>query len=142
MKWADSAKDEDIKGELSFIAPLFSKDENVFESFVQGLHDVKNRGKENWVLTALSYLHHPFLNGKNMKYIEEQIALMPELKETGSLFFPMSWINAILKGYNSSEVVSLVNYYFKDHYDFPEDLKKKVLQAEDMVDRSANILGQ
>ncbi len=140
--WADGVKDVDVKGKLNFIAPLFSKDDNVFRGFVQGLHDVKNRAKENWVLTALSYLHHPYLDGKNMKYIEEQIALMPELKETGSLFFPMSWINVILRGYNSTEVVSLVEYYFKDHYDFPEDLKMKVLQAEDMVGRSARILGQ
>ncbi len=139
--WAEKVKDEDIKGELRFVAPVFSKDETVFDNFVTGLSKVENRGKENWVLTALRYIHHPFLNGKNLRYVEDEISLMPKVKETGSLFFPMSWINVVLGGYNSKEVVSLIHYYFKDHPDFPEDLKMKVLQAADGVERCAAILG-
>ncbi len=138
--WADKINDEDLKGELRFVAPVFSKDAAVFNDFVEGLGRLENRAKENWVLTALKYIHHPFLNGKNIRYVEDEISLMPEVKNTGSLFFPMSWINVILRGYNSNKVVSLIDYYFKDHPDFPEDLKMKVLQAADAVKRSANII--
>ncbi len=140
LSLAEDVKDEDVKGKMIFISPLFSKDESVRDEFVLGLQKLENRKKENWVLTAMEYIFHPFHQEANLKYLNGILSLTPTIKETGSLFFPMRWVEEALSGYSSEEALQTVDYFFKDNPQFPEDLKAKVIQSLDMVERSNKII--
>ncbi len=135
LAMADEYKDADVKGMLEFVSPVFSKDDLKLDEFVAGLEKLENRKKENWVLTALGYIHHPYHKEKNMKYLNSALELTQTIKETGSLFFPMFWVQTTLNGYSSVEALKIADYFFKDHTVYPEDLKAKILQSLDMVAR-------
>ncbi len=132
---AEDIKDEDVRGMLEFVSPVFSKDNAVVDAFVEGLSNQENRKKENWVLTAMAFIHHPYHQEHNMKYLNGALELTKTIKETGSLFFPMSWVQVTLRGYGSAEALKIIDYFFKDHPVYPEDLKAKILQSVDMVSR-------
>ncbi len=132
---AEEVKDPDVKGMMEFVSPVFSKDESSLNEFIEGLEKLENRKKENWVLTALAYIHHPYHQERNMKYLNSALELTQTVKETGSLFFPMFWVQVTLNGYSSVDALKIVDYFFKDHTVYPEDLKAKILQSTDMVAR-------
>ncbi len=133
---AESMSDEEVKNMMLFVSPVFSQDNTGFESFIEGLEDVNNRNKENWILTALKYVHHPYYQESRMKYMDAALWLIQPIKETGSLFFPARWIDTLLRGYGSTEALSVVDYFLKDNPQFPEDLRNKLMQSLDMVERS------
>lgn len=137
---ANQIQDEDVRDMMLFVSPVFSKEESVRTEFIESLNKVENRKKENWVLTALAYFHHAYHKESNVRYLSSALELTTELKETGSLFFPMNWIQTVLAGYGSEEVIEIVTYFFKDHPQYPQDLKQKMLQALDMVKRRSLIV--
>ncbi|MCW3807663.1 M1 family aminopeptidase [Plebeiibacterium marinum] len=139
---AKGIEDDDVRGMMEYVSPIFSKDPSRVDAFVDGLAMLENRKKENWVLTAIGYIHHPYHQEHNMKYLKETLDLTEEIKETGSLFFPMFWVQEALSGYSSVEALKVVDYFFKDNPMYPEDLKMKILQAVDMVDRSSKLKKQ
>ena len=47
----------------------------------------------------------------------------------GHIFFPKQWVAATLRGHNTPEADAIVEQFLKDHPDYPELLKNKVLQA-------------
>ncbi len=132
---AQQIKDENLNKEMDFISPVFSNDEEIRNNFFNQLQQKEFRQKENWVLNAIAFLHHPYHNESELKYLEPALSLTEEIKETGDIFFPAGWLNNTLRGYSSNESLKIIDYFFKDHPQFPLDLKNKVLQASDLVAR-------
>jgi len=104
------------------------------------LKERKNREKEAWVLSALSYLHHPLRQSSSVKYVPESLNLLQEIRATGDIFFPQSFINATLGNYQTSEVADMVNAYIKSHPNLNLKLKGKLLQGADNVMRAQKLV--
>ncbi|WP_066627935.1 M1 family metallopeptidase [Labilibacter marinus] len=138
-QFAHKLDDEDLKNRMIFVSQVFSANSNEINLFVESLNKLENRRKENWVLSAVYYLHHPYHEERNLKYLEGALKLTETIKETGDIFFPIGWLNNTLNGYNSVHALQIVDYFFKDNPAFPEDLKMKTLQSSDMVSRSRMI---
>ncbi|MGQ1784417.1 M1 family metallopeptidase [Saccharicrinis sp. GN24d3] len=136
ISYAGKLKDEELKNKMLFVSPVFSSDNTDLDKFVTGLQSEANRKQENWVLTALSFLHHPYRNEHSIKYLEVLLDLTETIKETGDIFFPIGWLNNTLGGYGSLEAEKIIDYFFKDNPNYPEDLKRKILQSADMIKRS------
>jgi aminopeptidase N len=114
-----------------FVLPAVSADETVRDSFFNSLGSAENREKEPWVLEALGYLHHPLRAAESVRYIRPSLDLLQEIKETGDIFFPGNWISTTLSGHSSAEAFKEVEAFLKEHNDYPDDLKLKILQAAD-----------
>ncbi len=65
------------------------------------------------------------------KYILQSLEMLEEIKNTGDIFFPGSWISNTLAGHRSSEALKTVEKFLEDHPDYPQDLKLKILQGAD-----------
>ena len=59
----------------------------------KALRDPANREHEPWVLEALGYLHHPMVAKRSEHYILPSLEMLEEIKSTGDIFFPGSWIS-------------------------------------------------
>jgi aminopeptidase N len=94
-----------------------------------------NREHEQWVIEALGYLHHPMVAKRSEKYILQSLEMLEEIKSTGDIFFPGSWITTTLAGHHSPEARTTVEKFLDDHPDYPPDLKLKILQAADHLFR-------
>lgn len=136
----ERVKDPNRKKRMEFMMPALSTDVNERDAFFNSLKERKNREKEAWVLSALSYLHHPLRQSTSVKYVPESLNLLEEIRATGDIFFPQSFINATLGNYQTSEVAGMVNAYIKAHPNLNPKLKGKLLQGADNVMRAQKLV--
>ena len=133
-------KNEDRKKRLEFLMPALSQNEAVRDSFFYSLRQRSNRQKEAWVVTALAYLNHPLRQKTSIKYLPESLNLVEEIQRTGDIFFPQSWLGAVLSNYQSKEAAAAVRNFLKTHPAYNPKLKNKMLQAADNVFRAEKLM--
>lgn len=133
-------KNEDRKNRLIYLMPALSLDVKERDNFFKGLKDRKNRQKEAWVTTALSYLHHPIRQKTSIHYLKESLDLLEEIQKTGDIFFPQSWLAATFSSYNNKEANAVVQDFLKSHPVYNPKLKDKILQTTDNLRRAQIIV--
>ena len=92
------------------------------------------------MLEALSYLHHPLRAESSERYIPQSLAMLREIQRTGDIFFPGAWVDAALSGHTQPEAAEAVREFLAARPDYPVQLRRKILQSADMVERSARIV--
>jgi aminopeptidase N len=130
-------KNPDRKKRLQFIIPALSPEAKKRDLFFNSLKEVKNRQVEPWVTTALRYLHHPLRREQSLKYIMPSLELLEEIRVTGDIFFPITWLGATLGSHNTPAAARIVETFLKKYPDYPINLKQKILQAGDPLFRAA-----
>lgn len=133
-------KNEDRKKRIEFLMPALSPDVIVRNRFFYSLRQRSNREKEAWVITALSYLHHPLRQQTSIKYLPESLNLLEEIQRTGDIFFPQSWLGATFGNYQSAAAAAVVKAFLKAHPAYNPKLKNKILQAADNLFRAEKIV--
>ena len=121
----------DKKAQFQFVRKSLNPDKADRDRFFESLLQEKNREHEPWVDQAMAFLNHPTREKESLKYIRPALDKLQEIKRTGDIFFPKSWLDNLLKGHNSKEAASIVKQFLADHPDYPEDLKMKILQSAD-----------
>ncbi|SDC65698.1 M1 family metallopeptidase [Williamwhitmania taraxaci] len=125
---------EELKAQLQFERASTSCNNDTLAILFHKLQKKENRMKEPWVTEALSYIHHPLRNEANMNLLIPALNMLPEIKQTGDIFFPKSWADAVLWGYRSPKAKAQVNQLLQMNILSP-DLKLKVLQSGDLLMR-------
>ena len=122
---------QDKKAQFQFVRKSLNPDRTERDRFFESLLQEKNREHEPWVEQAMAFLNHPIHEKESLEYIRPALDKLQEIKRTGDIFFPKSWMDSLLKGHNSKEAASIVRQFLADHPDYPEDLKMKILQSAD-----------
>jgi aminopeptidase N len=135
-------KNSDRQKRLAFLMPALSLDSTVRDDFFTSLKERRNREKEAWVNTALSYLHHPLRQSTSLKYLPASLDLLEEIKNTGDIFFPQSWLAATLGNYQSPVAARIVRDFLQQHPHYNPKLRDKLLQAADNVFRAEKLVAQ
>ena len=138
----DKLNNQDRVNKMKFVAPALSPNRQKRDEFFKSLMDEKNRHTEDWVLTALSYLHHPLRQHESIAYLNESLLLLESIKLTGDIFFPKRWLDNTFKGHNSSEAADVVRQFLYRNHNYPLDLKNKILQSTDMLFRAERVFEQ
>jgi aminopeptidase N len=133
-------KNDDRKNRLIYLMPALSLNVKERDSFFNSLKDRKNRQKEAWVTTALSYLHHPLRQSTSVQYLGESLDLLEEIQKTGDIFFPQSWLASIFSSYNSEKANAVVQDFLKSHPNYNPKLRDKILQTTDNLRRAQQIV--
>ncbi|MDO4165611.1 MAG: M1 family aminopeptidase [Bacteroides sp.] len=118
----------DRKKEYAFIAPSVSPHKEVRDSVFNALLIAENRRVEPWASSALANLNHRLRQKEAVAYIRPALEALPEVQRTGDIFFPTSWVRALLSGHVSAEARAEVDAFFAAHPDFPLMLSCKVKQ--------------
>ena len=130
---AERIENPERRMRFAFVRPAVSADPAVRDSLFDRLRRSAERVREPWVLEAMGYLHHPLR--ADARLIRPALELLPELKRTGTIFFPRRWLDAVLGGHRSPEAAAAVRAYLDTHPDLPPRLRGKVLQAADELFR-------
>jgi len=130
----------DRKKRIEFLMPALSNDVKVRDEFFNSLKQRKNREKEAWVTSALSYLHHPLRQSTSIKYLPESLNLLEEIQHTGDIFFPQSFINTTLGSYQSKEAADIVRHFLETHPNYNQRIKDKLLQGADNLFRASRLV--
>ena len=130
----------DRRARFAFLRPALSADPADRERFFSALAEPSGRQREPWVLEGLSYLSHPLRADHARRFIEPALELLEEVQRTGDIFFPGAWTQATLAGHTQPEAAETVRDFLAAHPDYPGQLRGKIMQASDMVERSARIV--
>lgn len=127
---------EDKKATFEIVMQAASSDPAKRDQFFKEISDLKGRSNERAVLEGLAYLHHPLRQPQSEQYLAPSLKLLEEIQNTGTIFFPKSYLSAIFSHYNNKAALDIVNAYLdKHHGDFPK-LTDKLLQATDLLRRA------
>lgn len=130
----------DRRARFEFVRPALSNDPGVREAFFTSLADPANRAREPWVLSGLGFLHHRLRASHAQRFILPGLEMVEEIQRTGDIFFPKRWLDTTLGGHNSQEAAQIVTDFLETRPDYPPRLRAKMLQAADMLYRTADIL--
>lgn len=129
----DRFENEDRKKRFAFVMPSLSPKQEVRDAFFESLKNVDNRRPERWALDGLNNLHHPLRAEQSEKYILPSLELLEEIQTTGDIFFPKRWLVATLVGHRSRSAANVVEKFLADRPDYSPRLKRKILQAADLL---------
>ena len=133
----------DRKAQFAFVAPALSADAATRAAFFERLRDVKNRGREAWVLQGLSYLHHPLRASGSEAFIPASLELVQEIQRTGDIFFPKRWVDATLSGHQSVSAAATVRSFLERIPEgYPERLRRNIVASADDLFRASRILNR
>ena len=121
----------DLLREFRYVYRAVSPDKAFRDSLFASLLEPGNRSVEPWAAAALSYLNHLLRQEEALAYIYPGLAELPEIQRTGDIFFPKNWCTSLLRGHGSPEAAVEVERFLRNHPDFPELLKGKLLQSAD-----------
>jgi aminopeptidase N len=93
---------------------------------------------EDWITTSLSSFNHWNESNLTLAYLEPALSALPQMKRTKKIFFVLNWLGSFVGGQSSPEALVIVNR-FLDSGDLDPDLRLKVLEVKDDLDRAVRI---
>ncbi len=133
----DRIRNNDRLARFRFVRPAFAADAAAREALFLDFMALENRRREAWVLDAVAAIHHPLRAGDTRHLLRPGLELVPEIQQTGDIFFPLRWLNALLNGHSSPEAAAIVRQYLEEREELPLHLRQKVLQAADELFRAS-----
>jgi len=104
--------------------------------FVDYLHDPSR--PEDWIaesLDAFNYWNQSQLTGP---YLKPALQALPQIKRERKIFFLVDWLDAFIGGQQSAASQAQVHDFLRTA-DLDRDLRLKILQAVDELDRTVKI---
>ena len=74
-----------------------------------------------------------------LPYLEKALAELPNLKRTRKIFFVNGWLAAFIGGQKSETALKIVNKFLADNPNLDKDLRLKILENSDNLERSVKI---
>ncbi|MDO6738483.1 M1 family aminopeptidase [Wenyingzhuangia sp. 2_MG-2023] len=124
-------KDPNKIKRFDFLMPALSQDPKIRNDFFKSFANQEHREKENWVLTACYYIHHPLRQKTAIESLELSLALLDEIQKTGDIFFPKGWLSNTIGRYSSYEAFVMVTEFLQANPNLNPQLRLKLLQATD-----------
>ncbi|HVZ77917.1 MAG TPA: M1 family aminopeptidase [Gemmatimonadaceae bacterium] len=94
---------------------------------------------EDWAsgsLGAFNAIEHEQLT---LPYLRPALDSLPYIQANRRIFFLGSWLGAFMNGQTTPAAVAVVHQYLDDHPNLPTDLRQKVLQYADELERTVRI---
>ncbi|MGE0076643.1 MAG: M1 family metallopeptidase [Bacteroidales bacterium] len=128
----------DRLAKFRFIRRAVCADEAIRDDFFHSLFIASNRRPEPWVSEALHYFNHPLRSAYSIHYLKASLDLLPEIQQTGDIFFPKMWLDAVLWGQCSKKAKGIVDEWLNNNPTVSDNLKNKLRQSADLLYRTNN----
>lgn len=93
---------------------------------------------EDWVQDSLGSFNYWNQSDITLRYLRPALDALPQIKHDRKIFFLLAWLNAFIGGQHTSEASQIVHAWLAET-SLDADLKLKVLQVVDDLDRAARI---
>lgn len=94
---------------------------------------------EEWVTSSLRAFHEPSQQAMTRPYLIAALDSLPWIQQNRRIFFLGSWLGATLGGQTEPDALTLVDGWMAANPALPADLRQKVLQARDDLERTVRI---
>jgi len=117
--------------------PTKSTKEYFWNDFING-KDIS----ESWIEAALGSFNSVRHAELTLPYLERALKELPNHKRNRKIFFVNGWLAAFIGGQKSSEALAIVNRFLADNPNLDNDLRLKILENVDVVERAVKIRGK
>lgn len=97
---------------------------------------------ENWIESAFAQFNSTKHSELTLPYLEKALAELPNLKRNRKIFFVNGWLSAFIGGQKSVEALGIVNKFLADNPKLDKDLRLKILENADVIERAVKIRGK
>jgi aminopeptidase N len=133
--WRDSTSDGK---RYAFIAGGARPDPTVkHEYFRRYLSDPSLN--EEWATSSLGAFNDVGQQALTLEYLKPALDTLPWLQRNRRIFFIGSWLSGFIGGQTTPEAVSTVRTFLKSNPDLGVDLRQKILQTLDELERTVEI---
>ena len=94
---------------------------------------------EDWVTASMGAFNAPDQGALTLPYLRPALDTLPWVQNNRRIFFLGNWLGGFIGGQRSTEALVTVDQYLVEHPDLPRDLRLKVLQARDDLERTVRI---
>jgi aminopeptidase N len=94
---------------------------------------------EEWVTASLRAFNDPDQSALTLPYVGPAIDSLPWIQRNRRIFFLGSWLNAFVGGQRSASALGVIDDYLASHPKLPVDLRQKILQTRDELERTVRI---
>jgi aminopeptidase N len=94
---------------------------------------------ESWIEAAFVPFNSPRHPDLSLPYLQRALAELPNLKRTRKIFFINGWLGAFIGGQKSQEALDIVNKFLADNPYLDRDLRLKILENVDVIERAVKI---
>ncbi len=94
---------------------------------------------ESWIEAAFDVWNEPAQDDLTLPYLERALAELPNLKRGRKIFFVNGWLGAFIGGQKSPESLRVVDKFLHDNPNLDADLRRKVLERVDGLERAVRI---
>jgi aminopeptidase N len=97
---------------------------------------------EEWVTASLGAFNHELHTSLTLPYLAPALASSPWLRDNRRIFFLPRWLDSFIGGQSSPEALHVIDTYLLENPDLPPDIRRRILQARDELERIVRIRGQ
>ena len=94
---------------------------------------------EEWVTASLRAFNDPDQSALTIRYLAPALDSLPWIQRNRRIFFLGSWLGAFIGGQHDDSALRLIDEYLARHARLPTDLRQKILQTRDELERTVRI---
>jgi aminopeptidase N len=94
---------------------------------------------EDWVTASLGAFNDADQEALTRRYLVPALDSLPWAQRNRRIFFLGSWLASFIGGQRSAQSLALVDDFLRTHAAWPHDLREKILQSEDELERTVKI---
>jgi aminopeptidase N len=97
---------------------------------------------ESWIESAFVPFNSPRHSELTLPFLEKALAELPNLKRNRKIFFVNGWLASFIGGQKDEKALAIVNKFLSDNPNLDKDLRLKILENVDVIERSVKIRGK
>ena len=94
---------------------------------------------EDWVTASLRAFNSPDQSATTAQYLTPALDSLVWIQKNRRIFFLGSWLGGFIGGQRSPDALRQIDDFLRDHPTLPLDLKQKILQTRDDLERTVRI---
>ncbi len=94
---------------------------------------------ESWIEAAMVPFNSIRQTQLTQQFLERALAELPNLKRSRKIFFVNGWLGAFIGGQRSEAALAVVNKFLADNPNLDNDLRLKILENVDTIERAVKI---
>ncbi|MBK9528232.1 MAG: ERAP1-like C-terminal domain-containing protein [Acidobacteria bacterium] len=97
---------------------------------------------ESWIEAAFGPWNSIRHSSLTLPYLQKALQELPNHKRNRKIFFVNGWLGAFISGQRSEEALNIVNKFLADNPNLDRDLRLKILENVDLIERAVKIRGK
>jgi aminopeptidase N len=97
---------------------------------------------EDWATASLRAFNVPAQDSLTLPFLATALDSLQWIQKHRRIFYLGSWLSAFVDGQRSADALARVNEFLRENPQLPTDLRQKILQNADELERTVRILRQ